>query len=216
MAADPVACGWGATVLFLLALCLQPPSAQPHSLRFVTLVRGKGGNRRGLRRGVGLGRCDVVPPAGVPARRPLAHQGLPARPVPGGRLAPGLRATHAGVYAAAGGDWPEPVPSVTPGAFAGGDAAAVGAGPDLAAALPRFPRRHVPAEGGQYHWPPRRHWGSWWGIAPFAAQSLRPQHQATAEGGGLPEEPRSPRVQSFGGEAPPAPGLFSEICLFFS
>lgn len=61
---------------------------------------------------------------GVPARRSLAHQGLPAGPLPGERLAAGLRA-----------------------ADAGGDAAAVGAGPGLAAAVPRLPQRLVPAAG---------------------------------------------------------------------
>lgn len=49
---------------------------------------------------------------------------VPAGPLPGERLAAGLRA-----------------------ADAGGDAAAVGAGPGLAAAVPRLPQRLVPAAG---------------------------------------------------------------------
>lgn len=49
----------------------------------------------------------------------------------------------------AAGAGPGSGPPVTPGAVAGGDAAAVGAGPGPAAALPRLPQRHVPAAGGQ-------------------------------------------------------------------
>lgn len=100
----------------------------------------------------GSGRRDAMPPAGVPARRPLAHQGLPEGPVPGERLAPGIRAAHAGASGArrgGAGAGPGSGPPVTPGAVAGGDAAAVGAGPGPAAALPRLPQRHVPAAGGQ-------------------------------------------------------------------
>lgn len=52
----------------------------------------------------GPARGDAVPPVGVPARRPLSHQGFPAGPVPGERLAPGIRAAHAGaVRGGAGG-----------------------------------------------------------------------------------------------------------------
>lgn len=40
-------------------------------------------------------------------------------------------------------------PAVTVGAVAGGDAAAVGAGPGLAAAVPRLSQRLVPAAGGE-------------------------------------------------------------------
>lgn len=94
--------GRGGAVLLLLALCLQPPPARARSLRFVTLVRGTGG-RGGSRAGPGRARPgwgDAVPPAGVPAWRPLAHQGLSAGPAPGERLAPRIRAAHTGASAA--------------------------------------------------------------------------------------------------------------------
>lgn len=107
--------------------------------------------RRGGEMGRGSGACaDRPPPAGVPARGPLAHQGLPAGPLPGGRLAAGLRAAHAG-----GCGQREAGPGRRSGAqgnaaaVAGGDAAALGAGPGPAAALPRLPGRRVPAAGGE-------------------------------------------------------------------
>lgn len=86
-------------VLLLLAAWLQLPPVRPRSLRFATLVREERGAAGADRAGPGRsppGRGNAVPPAGVPARRSLAHQGLPAGPLPGERLAAGLRAADAG------------------------------------------------------------------------------------------------------------------------
>lgn len=82
----------------------QPPLRNPGE--------GNGGGIGGQREGTGSDRagCDAVPPAGVPARRPLSHQGLPAGSLPGGRLAPGLRAAHAGACGVRGREGNRPRP----------------------------------------------------------------------------------------------------------